>query len=370
MLVLSLFIASAAIGTLVFILPVSILLVIPAAVPLACYRTVADAVQRSWLTLAAALIEWVGGVNITVSGDLPREGERSTIVICNHHCRLDWMFFWCLSARAGWLTSLTIMLKAGLKKVPLFGWACQAFHFIFLQRNKREADLGIIDEVLRYLVAIGSPTTVLCFPEGTDLAPECVARCHEYAAKKGLPKLKHTMYPRTAGFISTVRALGANLDAIYDVTVSYTNHPAVVTSPDPRPSEWRMFIKGYWPSAVHFHVARITTAQLLSAGDSDEALANWLEATWTAKEVRLAAGQLGSPPAAAPVRIYRAHYMFAFLGWGMCAVACTHTLLSSRMLWAYFICACVAWAVVTKVFGGLGDLERKLHGPRVLRRPQ
>ena len=61
------------------------------------YRTVVDAVEKLWLSGAAAMLETFGSVRIRTSGDdAPVTSDKCVVVILNHNCRLDWMFFWCL----------------------------------------------------------------------------------------------------------------------------------------------------------------------------------------------------------------------------------------------------------------------------------
>ena len=59
------------------------------------------------------------GVKIIVTGDKPSKSENS-IIIMNHRCRLDWMFFWCVMARSGELAlkNEKIMMKKELKYIP------------------------------------------------------------------------------------------------------------------------------------------------------------------------------------------------------------------------------------------------------------
>lgn len=391
MIIVVLFALSALVGTLVMIVAAAVLLPWPTRFTLTLYRTIVAIVQRSWLTLAVALIELMGRVQVTVSGTLqPPSSERATIIICNHHCRVDWLFLWCLCARMRWLRALTIMLKGPLKKVPLFGWACQAFHFIFLSRNDRQGDLSTIEQVCQHLVALGGdPPVVLCFPEGTDLSPENVARSKTFAASKGLPVMEHLLNPRTAGFASAVRALGAQLDAVYDVTITYTNHEAMGSKwgADPRPNEKAIFMNGYWPRAVTFHVERTPVAELLRDGDTDEALGAWLRRAWAAKEARLAKasaapGTAPHPPLAASSISSISHGVVmdssishgvvmelagAVVGWTVVALLLAYALATAPLLgFGLIAVGCAGWATVTQCCGGLGELERRLHGQSVL----
>ena len=111
--------------------------------------------------------------------------------------------------------------------------------------NDREGDLTRIRDILHHCLHInGTAPTVLIFPEGTDLSPDGVAKGREFAAAKGLPQLAHLLHPRTAGLVATLRALDADLDAVYDVTLSYRNHPDVAAAADPRPSETSALLRG------------------------------------------------------------------------------------------------------------------------------
>ena len=59
------------------------------------------------------------GVKIIVTGDKPLKGENA-VIIMNHRCRLDWMFFWSVVARSGDLTlkNEKIMMKNELTYIP------------------------------------------------------------------------------------------------------------------------------------------------------------------------------------------------------------------------------------------------------------
>ena len=87
--------ATAYVGAVHIILPAAVLL-LPVPIPAArtAYRCVVDVVALSWFTLAAALLETLGGVEIVATGDAGpvSADERFSLVLANHHCRLDWMF--------------------------------------------------------------------------------------------------------------------------------------------------------------------------------------------------------------------------------------------------------------------------------------
>ena len=160
LLVLPCMLVGAIVGTLHLIFPAALLFLfaIPSRKP---YRLCVDAVMWAWLKGAAALLEMVAGVRIHTSGDdAPRPSDRVVVIVLNHHCRLDWMFFWCVASRLRLLEggALKVALKEGLRRVPFFGWAVQAFLYIFFRRNDREADLAVaehLDPLLVGAVAVG-----------------------------------------------------------------------------------------------------------------------------------------------------------------------------------------------------------------------
>ena len=73
--------------------------------------------------------------------------------------------------RLGLCRTLKIALKEPMRKIPFFGWAMQAFLFIFLARNDREGDLKRLRARLTHMVGHGDDVALLLFPEGTDLSP-------------------------------------------------------------------------------------------------------------------------------------------------------------------------------------------------------
>ena len=133
------------------------------------YRMVVTAVSTCWFMSSAALLEWISGTRFLFTGvgsTPPPPSERVSLVICNHRCRLDWLFLWPFFARAGCSGRLKIALKGDMKTIPFFGWAMQSFLFLFLTRSDRDADLTYIQRLLQHCLADGAPMALLIFPEG------------------------------------------------------------------------------------------------------------------------------------------------------------------------------------------------------------
>ena len=261
-------VVTATIGTVHIILPFAPLLFIS---PLRrAYRAVARFVEWAWFTLAAALIEWWMGVRIEVTGAPDHHSDRVVVLMSNHPCRLDWMFLWSLATRRAWAGSLCIALKAPLKSAGPFGWAMQAFLFVFLTRSSRDADLASLRRTLADAVRCRRPIAFLIFPEGTDLSQTNLAKSHAHAAAKGLPRYEHVLHPRAAGLAAALQTLWPSLDALYDVTVSYDLHPEAVAERaagrgDGRPSE-KSLMHGTLPRVVRVHVRSASRGSALRCG--------------------------------------------------------------------------------------------------------
>jgi len=185
------------------------------------FRRLARGGSNAWHSCAAALLELLAGVRIDLRGQGPLASDRRLLVICNHHCRLDWIFLWPVFARMRRLGSLQVALKADLKSVPVFGWAVQAFLYLFIDRNDRAGSLASMGRTIDHVVCQrGEEITLLIFPEGTDLSPSQLRKSNEHAVSKGLPQTAHVLCPRPAGFATAVRSMGGQLDAVLDLTIS------------------------------------------------------------------------------------------------------------------------------------------------------
>lgn len=120
---------------------------------------------------------------------------ETALIICNHRTRVDWMYLWVLCLRQGQLSGLKIVLKESLKGIPGFGWATQMLLFVFLKRDKSK-DLQRVREISDYLVCLNVPTTLLIFPEGTDLSPSNLLKSLLFARKEGLAEYQFVLHPK------------------------------------------------------------------------------------------------------------------------------------------------------------------------------
>ena len=69
-----------------------------------------------WLWLPGSLIE-LFGTKLIITGD-PVDPSEQPLIIMNHRCRTDWMFYWMGLQRYGRLRNVKIIMKHELKFIP------------------------------------------------------------------------------------------------------------------------------------------------------------------------------------------------------------------------------------------------------------
>jgi 1-acyl-sn-glycerol-3-phosphate acyltransferase len=127
------------------------------------WRILVNYVQRLW---AHVIFLMAGRARLVLHGETIRPTSRPRIVIANHVTDVDWIPLWRLSTvdpdndRSG---HVKIMLKEAIKYVPIMGWGCRLFGFIFLKRNWAE-DRHTIESQVADLVKHDLPLWVLIFP--------------------------------------------------------------------------------------------------------------------------------------------------------------------------------------------------------------
>nr|KAG5699730.1 hypothetical protein BaRGS_022128 [Batillaria attramentaria] len=229
-----------------------------------------------WFVFCVALFELLLGIKIVIRGH-PAPTTDSTLILCNHRTRLDWLFLMAYQLRCGSLSHYRISLKQSLKNIPGPGWAMQLACFVFLERDWSQ-DQQRITRSLRYFARTQTRPQFLLFPEGTDLNPWGVEKSRAFAEKHGLPVYRHVLHPRTTGFVHFVKEMRQNktLDSVLDVTIAY---PRNLTQ-----SEVDLVL-GKAPQEIHFLAQSFRASDLPDS--SSEELEAWCRDIWRKKEATL-----------------------------------------------------------------------------------
>ncbi|MBI5491009.1 MAG: 1-acyl-sn-glycerol-3-phosphate acyltransferase [Deltaproteobacteria bacterium] len=214
----------------------------------------------TWWGWTVRLAENLHGTHLVVTGD-PIPPRESALVVANHQQMADISFLMMLARSKGRLGDMRWFVKDRLKWVPGVGWGLYLLGTFFVKRDW-DADRAGIERTFASFRRDNVPLWLLLFAEGTRVTGAKLARSGEHALRRGLPPLRHVLFPRTRGFTGSVAGLRDQLDAVYDVTIGY---------PDGVPTLWQ-FMQGFADRA-HFHVRRYPMAGL-PAGEDE--LSRWL----------------------------------------------------------------------------------------------
>jgi lysocardiolipin and lysophospholipid acyltransferase len=207
----------------------SIFLLIPMKASLMLKKRFAFFFSSLLIDWFAIILMYFGGTKVFVHSKNPDlMKEQGNVIICNHRTRVDWMYAgWCFNMMtSNRNTKNHVILKEGLKKVPIFGWCMQLMMYTFLTR-KKESDLPHIEKSIRCMRDTDPNSNILIFPEGTDMSDENIAKNDEFAAKNNLAKTKNVLYPKSLGLLTCISNWGNKNKSLIDITIIYKNHDDV-----------------------------------------------------------------------------------------------------------------------------------------------
>mgnify|MGYP001320444553 CR=1 FL=1 len=244
-------------------------------------RWCARSIWGMWVLMA----ERQNDIQVRITGDavLPRE---NALVLANHQSMTDVLLLLCLGWRARRLGDLKWFVKRVVQYVPGPGVGMWLLDCIFLDRDWLK-DRSNIDKLFRKYKAESIPLFLVSFLEGTRLTPKKLADAQAFARDRGQYVPKHTLVPRTKGFVFTMCGLREHLDAVYDVTIGYQSSPP--------PSLLSCFAGDV--RQLDLHVRRFDAASLPT---EEEALTQWALDRFREKdellEARRSAGHFPGQP--------------------------------------------------------------------------
>ncbi|KAL8611368.1 hypothetical protein ACOMHN_014423 [Nucella lapillus] len=223
------------------------------------------------------LAQWWSGTEVMFymdEDDMKLVGKEHVMVMMNHKYDIDWLMAWILAERFGMLGGTKIFGKEILRYVPLIGWAWYFTESIFLKRQWEHDRRIIAHDVAR---VVDYPEnywiTILLFPEGTRFTEEKLKVSQEVCRAKGYPMTKHTLLPRTKGFVLSMHGMKGKVPALYNATVGF---------PSTGPKPTLMNILNGVPLLAHFHCVRIPMDSVPI--DTDEECGTWLRNAFRQKD--------------------------------------------------------------------------------------
>ncbi len=170
-------------------------------------------------------------LNFSFTCDTPDLSRIARALVAgNHQSMLDIAVLYCLADKFGKGRHPRWLGKNALKYTPLLGWgALLSGTMIFLRRDWARDREGL-QASLCTLVKAQHPFWLCIFPEGTRLTPAKREASQHYARSKNYPVLHKVLLPRPKGFTAAVQGLRADIDAVLDVSICYSQRPPFIAS--------------------------------------------------------------------------------------------------------------------------------------------
>ncbi|KAJ3284463.1 Acyl-CoA:lysophosphatidylglycerol acyltransferase 1 [Rhizoclosmatium sp. JEL0117] len=108
-------------------------------------------------------------------------GFSRCVLMSNHQTQLDWMYLWLAAWYSGKQGSLRIVLKEGLKWIPVFGWGMHFFSFVFVSRDWEKDQKVLVDRAGLIRESSCGWFWLLVFPEGTIISPDTLEKSRKFA---------------------------------------------------------------------------------------------------------------------------------------------------------------------------------------------
>ncbi|CAH0482238.1 unnamed protein product [Peronospora belbahrii] len=226
---------------------------------------------------------------LSVTGELPSDLTKPTIIISNHQVDADWWYIWQAARHQKAAGNIKIVLKDQLKYLPIIGWGMRLFQFLFLRR-RIDQDQEHIERYMHGLITDGVPFWLVLFPEGTTIHSEYVTKSQAFAMREGRPKFERVLLPRTTGLQIILDAVADVKPDIYDLTLAFPSYSGEVPTfdmgygrkIDTEVPSMKSLVAGKQPAgSVAIH------SRKFSYEDATVDLQEFLDARWKEKEERL-----------------------------------------------------------------------------------
>ncbi|KAK8172886.1 acyltransferase-domain-containing protein [Phyllosticta citrichinensis] len=250
--------------------------------------------KQSFAVLVTTLTQWWSPTKVHVSGDASLPGQlvqrpdgslecnfpRRIILMANHQLYTDWLYLWWIAYTNKMAGHVYIILKESLRNIPLIGWGCQFYNFIFLARNW-EHDKPRFQQHLDDLSDPNDPMWLIIFPEGTNLSATTRQSSKRWAEKNGIQDMRHQLLPRSTGLRFCLQNLRKSTEWLYDCTIGYEGIPLGKYGQDIFTLQ-SSFMEGRPPKSVNMHWRRFKISQI--PVDDPEAFEVWLRNRWKEKD--------------------------------------------------------------------------------------
>ncbi|XP_064642316.1 1-acyl-sn-glycerol-3-phosphate acyltransferase epsilon-like [Lineus longissimus] len=240
-----------------------------------------DSFYSFYQRLVLFYYEHYTGIQLVLYGDAEEimKKKENIVYMSNHQCTVDWIVADMVSVRQGSLGHLRYILKDGLRYFPLYGYYFEQHGSVYIKRAGKFQEARTVKNLERLK---DMPFWLVVFPEGTRYNPEnpnVIAKSQEFAQSRDLAVLEHVLTPRFKATCLCIQTLREEIDAVYDVTVAYSNTNSADGKRRTAPS-MPDFLQKVSPQ-VHVHVARIDIKDI---PEDEEKLKSWMMERYVFKE--------------------------------------------------------------------------------------
>ncbi|XP_074640968.1 1-acyl-sn-glycerol-3-phosphate acyltransferase epsilon-like [Tubulanus polymorphus] len=239
-----------------------------------------DIFYSMYQRLILFFFEHYPGVEVVFYGDYEEiKGKKENVLyICNHQCTIDWAVANMLALRCNSLGQLRYVLKDELKYLPLYGYYFRQHGCVYVKRARKFVPKKTAEQVEQLR---GLPFWLVIFPEGTRFNPtkkQVIEKSQKYAESEGLEVFEHVLTPRVKATHMGVNMLKGHIDALYDLTIAYSDSTDSTGKRITAPS--MAAIVGGSVSKIHVHVKRIDINEVPT---EEKALQQWLHQRFSIK---------------------------------------------------------------------------------------
>ncbi|OQV16469.1 1-acyl-sn-glycerol-3-phosphate acyltransferase epsilon [Hypsibius exemplaris] len=200
--------------------------VVSVVLPRKAYGTADDFTWGLYQRFVLFFFEKLCPVEVIFYGDIDKvlAKKESVLYMSNHQSTVDWIVADMLAVRQGSLGQMRYVLKDGLRFLPLYGYYFYQHDCLYVRRS-RKFNADRLQKSLQSIPKYRNRTWLIIFPEGTRFNPNnpaVAASSQAFDRKSGLSALQNVLSPRTKAFHLAQRNLKSYFDAVYDVTVMYS----------------------------------------------------------------------------------------------------------------------------------------------------
>ncbi|CAN8072603.1 unnamed protein product [Agarophyton chilense] len=241
---------------------------------------ISRSVLRTWFSIFMGHLEIFGRLTLVSTGDDFRPNE-SALVVCNHRSWADTVVIYSLARQVRMHGDVKFLAKRSLLVFPVYGFAGWVLDVVIFIRRQSVSAGRRLNKMFSSLTDPRRqhvPFWLISYLEGTRFTNAKREEAVQFAKNRDLKVLDEVLQPRTKGFVSTVRALRTDAQAVYDITIGYSQ----LDSGEMNPTFKQMYgTPSRKDRLIHVHQRRIPMSEL---PQDDEELKKWVYRLYEQKD--------------------------------------------------------------------------------------